>query len=346
MHFPDLKKFPTFLLGALAAALALLYGFPVLLPFGLGLLVALAAEPLKKLLRRFFPEKTASVLGVSLTLAGLLTLLVMLTALLLRQLSGLGAIVPGVVSSMREGLNALEGSLQQLANRAPQELRPMLQRTMDGLFSDGGTLLDSLLERLPAAATAVLGYVADSFLAVGTACLSAFLFSSRLPKMRRWLHDLPADSPAGRTLPKLRSIRHALWGWLKAQGLLSLLCFLLLLTGFWILDIPNPALWAFLIALVDAVPLLGTGIVLIPWALVLFLQGSELQATGLLLLYGVTFLSRTILEPRLLGKQLGLDPLLTLLSLYAGYRFFGIAGMLLSPIICVVIKEAATQKEG
>ena len=92
-------------------------------------------------------------------------------------------------------------------------------------------------------------------------------------------------------------------------------------------------------ALVDAFPILGTGTVLVPWSLFSFLQGDYVLAFGLLILYGTTALTRSVLEPRLLGRQLGLDPLITLMALYAGYRLWGIGGMLLAPILAV----AATQ---
>lgn len=346
MNLPTFKHFAFWAGAALAAVALWRWGLPVALPFLLGLLVALAAEPLVKLLSQRLPRSVSSAIGVSVVLLGVLTLLVLLTALLLRQLTGLSDSVPQVVNTVRSGLSTLQHSMQDLTERAPKDLRPMLSRTVDSLFSDGGAVLDSVLERLPAAASAVLGYVTDSFLAVGTGCLAAYMLSARLPALRKWLRDLPRENPVGRLLPRLKAIRHALWGWLKAQGKLCLICFGILLAGFWILGIPNPMLWAAVIALVDAVPLLGTGTVLIPWALVSLLQGQQLQALGLLGIYAVAALSRSALEPRLVGKQLGLDPLLTLLSLYAGYRLWGIGGMLVSPLLCVVIKEAAAPEKG
>ena len=117
--------------------------------------------------------------------------------------------------------------------------------------------------------------------------------------------------------------------------------------GFLLLRIPYAPVWAALTALVDAIPILGTGTVLLPWALICFLQGETVRALGLLGTYAVAMLSRSILEPRLVGKQLGLDPLVTLAALYTGFRIWGIAGMILSPVICVAVLEAgrASQTE-
>jgi predicted PurR-regulated permease PerM len=105
--------------------------------------------------------------------------------------------------------------------------------------------------------------------------------------------------------------------------------------GFLVLRIPGAIGWAALVAVVDAIPVLGTGTVLIPWSLVCFLQGDSLRAVGLLGTYVAGFLLRSVLEPRLVGKQLGLDPLVTLMAMYAGYRLWGILGMLLSPLIAM-----------
>ena len=108
-----------------------------------------------------------------------------------------------------------------------------------------------------------------------------------------------------------------------------------------LLGVRNGLFWAVLVALVDAVPVLGTGTVLVPWALVELLQGQTLRGVGLLAVYGVALVSRTVLEPRLVGRHLGLDPLLTLVFLYVGYRFWGILGMIFAPMIAAAAKGIA-----
>ena len=92
-------------------------------------------------------------------------------------------------------------------------------------------------------------------------------------------------------------------------------------------------------AVVDAFPVLGTGAVLLPWSLISFLQGDSGRAFGLLGLYGAAAVIRSLLEPRLVGRQLGLDPLVTLIALYTGYRIWGLTGMILSPLIAVTVTQ-------
>ena len=144
----------------------------------------------------------------------------------------------------------------------------------------------------------------------------------------------------------MRRVRHCLGGWLRAQLKLMLVSFGIVTVGFFILAIPNALLWGAVVALVDAVPLLGTGTVLLPWALVSFLQGQPFRAIGLVCTYLVAMLIRTVLEPRLIGKQLGIDPLLTLLVMYLGYCFWGILGMIFAPVLATAVKGVIFSQKG
>ena len=340
MDFVLWKKPALAVLTVLVAVVAWRWVLPVASPFLLGAALALAAEPLVAWLGRRLPRAAATGLGITGALALLLGLVVGLTGLLFRQLGTLSDRIPMVIGAVNEGLTTLRQSLFALTQRAPDTLQPSLQRTLDGAFQGSGAGVEGFLQRLPDALSAVLSYLTGSAVAVGTGCLAAYMISARLPRLRARLTQPEPQSLWGKLLPKFRRIRTALWGWLKAQLILSGISFLILLAGLLLLKQPFAPLWALFIAVVDAVPLLGTGTVLVPWALVCLLQQNPMQALGLLLLYAATFLSRTTLEPKLLGRQLGLDPLVTLISLYAGYRLWGIGGMLLSPILCVAIKES------
>jgi sporulation integral membrane protein YtvI len=166
-----------------------------------------------------------------------------------------------------------------------------------------------------------------------------FMISVRLPKLRAMLSQAMPEKWRNSYLPILRRVRGTLWGWLKAQLTLSGLCFFLVCTGLLILGVDYAPVWALVIALVDAIPVLGTGTILIPWALAGLLQGNHVFSLGLLGIYLCAMLSRTVLEPRLVGKHLGIDPLMTLIALYIGYRIWGFGGMLLSPLLCAAATE-------
>ena len=83
-----------------------------------------------------------------------------------------------------------------------------------------------------------------------------------------------------------------------------------------------------------------------PWALIAFLQGNSARAIGLLGTYAVVSLVRSALEPKLVGRQLGLDPLVTLMALYAGYKIWGIGGMILAPMLTVTALQLVPERKG
>ena len=127
--------------------------------------------------------------------------------------------------------------------------------------------------------------------------------------------------------------------WLRAELLLLLSTFVILLGGFWWLGLDYALLAAVFTALVDALPVLGTGTVLLPWAAGCLLAGNTGRALGLLTLYAAAMLAHTLLEPRLLAGQADLPPVSALLAMYLGFNFLGVGGMILAPVLLLLLKQ-------
>lgn len=327
-------------LGLAVLWLAVRYLLPVLLPFILGALLALAAEPAvsfcAKKLR--LPRGLAAGLGVSLTLILLLGALSLLGALLVRELGTLASAIPDVTQTAQQGISLLQDWLIGLAGRLPDTLGSLLTGSVLELFGSGSAFLGQIASRLPGLVASILGWLPDGALGLGTGIIAGFMISSRLPKLRQIFSQRLPKRWQETYVPALKRVRHTLGGWLKAQLKLSSVTFLIVSAGLLVLRIPYGLLWALPVALVDAVPLLGTGTILLPWALICLLQGNSLRALGLVITYAAAMVTRTVLEPRLVGRQIGLDPLVTLLAMYAGYRFFGFLGLLLAPMVTAAAK--------
>ncbi len=323
--------------------LTLRYIFPLLSPFLLGALLALAAEPMVRFFRRtcHFPQILASAVGVSLAFSLLALTLTLILALVLRELRTLAGILPDVTDALRSGMDSLSGWLLGLARKAPEGLQPFLTRNVTEVFSGGSALLDRTVDVLLRLASGILSRVPGGALSIGTGIISSFMISAKSAQIRRFLLQRIPEEKIQRMARILRQLKTLVLSWLKAQLKLSGVTFLVSVAGFWILGIPRALLWSGVVALVDAFPILGTGAVLVPWSIISFLQADPFRAFGLLGLYGVGTLVRTVLEPRLVGKHLGLDPLVTLISLYVGFRLFGLPGMLLSPMIAVAAVHLA-----
>lgn len=334
---PGWKKILPLVLAAALGVLGIRYLLPVSMPFLLGAVLALAAEPGVKFLtgRLRFPRSAASGLGVGALFAVLVTLLTFALGLLLRQLRTLAGILPQMELTVRAGLDSLQGWLMELTQRTSPGVRAVLQRNVAQIFSGGAELLDRVTGYALTLAGNLLSRLPDSALGVGTAVLSAFLISAELPRIRFWLQT---HVPRGRydtLLQILRKLRSTAGQWLIAQLKLLGITYLVLTAGFLLLRVEYAPVWAAAVAAVDALPILGTGAVLVPWSLVCLVQHDSARALGLLGLYITTAVTHSMLEPRLVGRQLGLDPLVTLIALYTGFRLWGLWGMILMPMLAI-----------
>lgn len=131
---------------------------------------------------------------------------------------------------------------------------------------------------------------------------------------------------------------------LKGYIILALIAFVQLLIGFLILRIDGAAKTALLIAFVDILPVFGSGTVLIPWAIISAFNGRFTLTVGLVIIYAVITIVRNIAEPKIVGRQVGLHPLLTLASMFLGVKIFGFWGLFLLPLIVTVGYHYAAEK--
>lgn len=314
---------------------------PAALPFLLGTGLALAAEPGVRFLssRIRLPRFLASCLMVTTLFLFLCAGFLLLISALFRGIGSLAKILPDLEVTVREGMNTLMARSLSLAERSPESIRALLCRNIRDIFSGSTQLLDRFTRYGLGLAGSLLSSLPRSVISIGTAVLSAFLISSRLPQicvlLRRWLSRRKLDAIAA-ILTRLKSTAGL---WLLAQLKLSGISCLILTAGFFLLRIPFAPIWALGSAAVDAFPVLGTGTVLVPWSILAMLQGKTGLAIGLLGLYAAAALTRSMLEPRLIGKQLGLDPLVTLVALYTGFKLWGVAGMLFLPLLVMTTTQ-------
>ena len=348
MAHPFFQKTARVFAVLLALWLGIRYLLPLIFPFLLGGALALGAEPLVKFGQRRLrlPRYAATGIAVTLALVLVFAVILLLAALVVRELGILSGAIPDLTATSQHALGLLEDRLTGLADRAPDALRPVLLRGVGDLFSGSSAFLDRITAWLVGLASGLLGMIPDGVLGLGTTILCAYMISGRLPAIRCWLQNHMPPAWHERYWPALKGLKRALWGWLRAQVKLSAVTFLIAAGGLLLLRVSYAPVWALVIAVVDAVPMLGTGTVLIPWALVCLLQGERLRALGLAATYLAAMLVRSALEPRLVGKQLGLDPLVTLLALYAGYQLWGVGGMILSPVLAVTVTQLTRLKEG
>ena len=322
-----------------AVWLSLRYLYPLFLPFLLGLALALAAEPVAKFLQEHchWRRDPAVFAAVTVILALMTAALTTLGTFLLQRAAALAGGLSALAGRAAEGLTTARHWCLELVSLAPDALSRPLEQSVRSLFENGGGLLDRAAAAMLGMAGQAAQHIPGSLVTLGTAVLASYLICQRLPALRQLLASSHAWQDRWR--PTLTRLIRTGRSWLKAQLKLSSVTFAIVLGGFFLLGVKQKLLMALVTALVDAVPLLGTGTILLPWALVSLLGGVPVRAVGLLGIYVTALITRSALEPRLLGRQLGLDPLAALAALYIGYRLWGFGGMILAPILTVTARE-------
>ena len=319
--------------------LCLRYLYPIFLPFLLGFIASLAAERPANFLRQRLRLGTGAAVFTAVTAvwAALAGALILTASLLIRRAAQLAGTLTDLAGQAAAGITAVRDWSISLAEKAPPSVSQSLTHSVRELFSNGGGLLDRGAEAALDLAGQTAQHLPGALMTLFTAVLSSYLICARLPALRQKI----AASPAWRSGWRgalTRLLRNGK-SWLKAQLKLSAVTFAIVLAGFLLLGIRHKLTMALLTAAVDAVPLFGTGTVLVPWALVNLLSGEPVRAVGLLGVYVTALVTRSVLEPKLLGRQLGLDPLTALIALYTGFRLWGFGGMILAPILTVTARE-------
>ena len=211
-------------------------------------------------------------------------------------------------------------------------------------------LTGAITARLPEAAVSVAGFIPAAFIFITVTLLACFYFTADDGRLGRGIIAFCSrltPAPLRDRLPPIgRRLRRLGRQYLRTCLLLGLMTFCLSFIGLAILRVPYAFILALLLATVDLLPLLGTGIVLIPWAGICLLLGQVRLGIGLLALYAVTTLVRQVLEPKLIGDGLGLHPLLSLFSMYAGLKLIGVWGMILAPLATAGVRAVFGGNEG
>ena len=321
--------------------LTIRYLLPLFFPFLLGALLAFASEPMVRFgcQKLRLPRSLAAGIGISMAFSFLTVVIVLLAALLMRELGALRNMLPAVEQTLRAALDGASSWLLALAAGAPGKLSALLTEQIHKFFSDSSALLDQGFNYLLHLASGILSRVPGRALSFGTGILASYMISAKFPKLQSYLRSRTPTGKLRAAVTAWQHLKQALGGWLKAQLKLSAVTFLLVSAGLLLLRVSGAPFWAALIAVVDAFPVLGTGSVLVPWSLLSFLQGDHLLAFGLLGLYAAVTVTRTVLEPRLVGKHLGLDPLVTLMALYVGFKLFGLPGLIFAPLLAVTAAQ-------
>lgn len=315
---------------ALAAVYAALKWFLfILLPLGLGWILAYYLQsPIEYLNSRLKIKKWfCSAFLVALSL-GLAAVLVGFAAVKLTQEAG------GVLNSLGGAVRGAADLIGGAASRLDEFLGSDLETRVPQIIGD---LVARAAESIPSLLAGVVSALPFVFIGVVIFVMSSFCFSSDFYNMNRIVLSV-FDTKSARFISEFKNqFLISAANYLKAYMCIFIISFTQLYFGLTVLKAQFAFSAAFFIALCDVLPLLGMGVVVIPWMLVSFFSGNAAFGAGLAVMFCVMTVTRQIVEPRVVGSFIGLHPLASLVCVCVGLRVMGVIGVFLVPVLVTIL---------
>lgn len=318
------------------------YLLPAAVPFLLGWMLASMVLPAARWMERRWKIRRGIGGGLLILIVTVAVALVLWKAggLLVEQLKGLLTGIPQWGRKAGSFLDSCCTALEDVTGIAAEKSRNFL-------LYQAGLLAEQLQNRLGPACLGYLLTIVKGVVALAGGVLVVILFGilvlKDMEQFRKWIRK----SEAGRRIVRVtQGVCRAGGRYLKAQLVIMLLVAAVCAAGFWILGNPYFLVAGVVVGLLDALPLIGTGTILIPWALLWCLQGEYMLGLGYFLLYLAADLLRQCLEPRLIGHQIGLHPALMLISVYGGFFLYGLPGFFLGPFSVLVFQNIMKEVSG
>ena len=235
-------------------------------------------------------------------------------------------------------LMGLFAAVERIMVRFDLTLAQFLEDFHVTLSQSLGKVVSEVSSLAIATITSAVSLVPRMFLGIVLAVISSVFFAMDFDLITDFLRDLLPERWRGLT-GELRTFSTNILGkYIKSYTLIMLITFTEVAIGLSILRVNNALPIAAVTAVVDILPVLGTGAILIPWGIFNLLQGNLYLGLGLLVLYVVITVIRNVVEPRLVGQQIGLHPIVMLLCMYVGVKLFGVVGLFALPITILVMK--------
>ena len=335
------------LLLAVGIVLILRYLVPpllsLLMPFVLALVTAWLLNPVVKGLQRRLglSRGVLSLFLILLAFAAAGGILFGLGYSLFSEVSALLNNWEGSWNTLQTGVDAAGAWLDKLLAYLPGEVETFVNGNLDQLWSAFSGWVSSVVPLVGTWAGNFAMGVPSFVVALIVFIMAAYFITADYPHYRFLMTDrLP---PEVRTF--VSHIKHtalgAFAGYVRAEVIISAGVFAILLVGFLLIGQPYAVLLALLLAVLDFIPIIGSGTIMVPWAFIDLLTGNWVHAVGLMVVWGIICVFRRVAEPKAVGSQTGLSPILSLISMYVGMRVGGVLGMILGPVLCLVAINVA-----
>lgn len=311
----------------------------LLLPFVLAFLVAWMVDPVVRFCQKKckIPRKATSLVLILLGFVAVGALLWALVASAVGEISSLAANWDELVGKFQALLNDLGGFWNDLSAKLPASVNDTVNNFFTELMNWLKTAIPDFLTGALDGVTSVASGVPAFAVAALAFIMGSYFISADYPRLRYTFDNKLPEGPRFFFLAVRRAFSAGFGGYFKAELILSIGVFFILLVGFLLIGQEYGLLLAFLLAVLDFIPILGSGTAMVPWAIVDLFTGKVGHAVELMVIWGVVALFRRLGEPKVLGQQTGLSPILSLVSVFVGMQVGGVFGMILGPVLCLVV---------
>ena len=318
------------------------YFIPLIWPFFLAFIFAWILRPLIRLLtaKCHIKYKLSVAICLIVFFALLGGIFVGLSARIIALATDAISAVPSLyVSTIKPELGDLADQIEDLAKRLSPDLYSLLSTAFPNFISSIGTAVTDISMKAISAITGwvtkvprrllntLICVIATVFMTASFPRLTAFLMR-QLPRRRQLFVRETADS-----------LKSVILEYGKSYGIIMGVTFAEIFVGLLFIGQKNALLIAIVIAVFDIFPIVGAGMILLPWAVITMFTGELAKGVGLLALYIIVVVVRQIIEPKIVGRHVGLHPLVTLMAMFVGTKLFGGIGLFGLPIACAIIKS-------
>lgn len=350
---PERLSARIFCVGAIAAALflSIRFVFPLLIPFFIALLIAsLIKKPVSYLKKKaHLPQKLTAAAFVLLIIGALSLIAYFLLSRACREIVSLTDSVGQFIGRLKNDPDFAGEMIEKINSFFPLwDLRPRLTELWLDIDASLEALLMSLMEKLSGSVlpfiTGAVTFVPDALLFVFVTAFSAFYLTVDGNTMKTRITALMPEKAAAKCAVIWTRGKETVGSFAKAYTLIMAITFTELFVAFSVIGIRYAFLIAMFTAIIDILPVLGTGTVLIPWASFLLIRGDTKAGISLLVIYAVITLVRELIEPRIVGGSIGISPFASLASMYIGLRLFGAVGLLVCPLAVIAAQNIVKSK--
>lgn len=344
----SIQRLGILLLTGLFAALSLLYAASFLAPFVFGMLLSIVLEPMIRKIERVksFPRW----LSVSIMLLLFLFLLIGGAALLINRVTTelflfvweLPHYIDRFVKVILDLIpfaqmdNIYQHLISWYAAFYPAG-EEELKKSMATWMNRGGEYVLFLIQRFLESFLSFLLKLPEMTATFFLSILASFFISIDLPRLTAWVKKKSPPQIYRRSVEISKEMKEGVIRYIKAQLILAIITAAGTSVGLLLLHLHYAFLLGLIAGLLDLIPLLGTGALFLPWIFYLFFSGNHVLVIGVSILYIVILLVRQVLEPRLVAQSMGVAPILTMLSLFLGLKWFGIIGLILAPFLLILL---------